>query len=159
MESDTSTWTAIAFLKELKVTMDGFDYRVLYNKKGVPIAIMYMTPGMRYNLLRYGDIMFLDSQKRQYNSSGWPYIGPVIKNSENKLGVTAEGIVTFEDIDMYTWMFKAMMSIEPRWNISTLKVIYADGFLTQKLLRNLKIEDTCILHGDYFHLMKEVWPK
>ena len=58
MESDTSTWSAIAFLKELKDTMDGFDYRVLYNKKGISIAIMYMTPVMRYNILRYGDVMF-----------------------------------------------------------------------------------------------------
>ena len=139
--------------------MDGFDYRELYDQKGIPTAIMYITAGMRYNLLRYGDIMFLDSQKRQYNSSGWPYIGPVIKNNENMLGVTSEGLVTSEDIDMYTWMFQAMMSIEPRWSITSLKVIYADEFLTQKLLRNLKIEDTCFLHCDYFNLMKEVWPK
>ena len=51
------------------------------------------------------------------------------------------------------------MSIETRWKMNTLKVTYADGFITQRLLSNLNIEDTCFLHGDYFHLMKEVWPK
>ena len=60
---------------------------------------MYMTPRMRYNLVRYGNIMFLDSQKRQYNRLGWPYIGPVIRTNENKIAVTAESIVISEDID------------------------------------------------------------
>ena len=69
---------------------------------------------MRYNLLRYGDIISLDSHKNQYNSIGWPYIGPISKIFENKLGVTAGGIVTSEDIDTYTWMFQVMMFIEPR---------------------------------------------
>ena len=72
----------------------------------------------------------------------------------NKLGVTDEGIVASKDIDTYTCMFQAMISIEQRWNINNLKVIYTDRFMAQRLLRNLNIEDTCFLHGDYFHLMK-----
>ena len=64
--------------------------------------------------------MFIDAQKRKYNKLNWPYIGPVIKNSDNRIGVTCEAIVTTEDIDTYTWIFKSMISIEPRWSVSRL---------------------------------------
>ena len=129
------------------------------SKSGIPTAILYMTTRMRYNLLRYGNIMFLDGQKRRYNNLDWPYIGPVIKNSDNRIGVTCEAIVTSEDIDTYTWVLKAMLSIEPRWSFSNLQLIYADRLVSKRLLVNLGIEDSCILHGDYFHLYKENWPK
>ena len=51
MKSDSNTWSAIQFLKHCKNTVEGFDYRVLYNKQGLPIALLYMTSRMRYNLL------------------------------------------------------------------------------------------------------------
>ena len=72
--------------------------------------------------------------------------------------MTAKDIVTSEDIDMYTCIFQVIISIEPKWKINKLEVIYADTFITQRLLRNLSIEDACFLHGDYFHLMREVCP-
>ena len=90
---------------KLRDTIGGFYYISLYNKTGIPTAVMYMTAIMRYNLLRYGNIILIDSQKKQYNSSGLPYIDPVINNCENKLCVTAEDIITSEDINMYTLMF------------------------------------------------------
>ena len=67
MEQDSNTWSAIQFLKECKNTVEGFDYRIIYSAQGVPTALLYMTARMRYCLLRYGNIMFLDGQKRRYN--------------------------------------------------------------------------------------------
>ena len=159
MREDTNTWSAISFLKNCKETIHGFDYRVLYSTGGIPTAILYMTSRMRYNLLRYGNIMFLDGQKRRFNKLNWPYIGPVIKNGDNRIGVTCESIVTTEDIATYTWIFKAMLSIEPRWSFSNIQIIYADGLVTKRLLINLGIQHSCVLHGDYYHLMRENWPK
>ena len=52
-----------------------------------------------------------------------------------------------------------MVSIEPRWTPSKLQILYADGLVTKKLLLNLGISQTCILHGDFYHLFKENWPK
>ena len=118
-----------------------------------------MNPRMRYNLRRYGNIMFLDSQKRQYNRHGWPYIAPVIKNNENKIAVTCEAIVTSENIDTYVWVLKSIESIEKGWPPSKLSIVYADGLLTDRFLTDLGISDSCILHGDYYHLFNEVWPK
>ena len=79
MQNDSNTWSDIEFLKKCKGSISGFDYRILKSKTGLPTAIMYMTSRMRYNLLRYGNVMFIDGQKRKYNKLNWPYIGPVIK--------------------------------------------------------------------------------
>ena len=68
--------------------------------------------------------------------------------------MTCEAIVTSEDIDTYTWVFKSMVYIESRWSPSKMEILYADKLVTKKLLHNLDISDTCILHGDY-HLYKE----
>ena len=159
MKEDPSTWTAIQFLRKCKSEVPGFDYRLSYGVDGKPTAVMYMTPRMRYNLVRYGNIMFLDSQKRQYNRHGWPYIGPVVKTNENKIAVACEAIVTSENIDTYVWVMKSMQSIENRWSPSKLSIVYADGLLTERFLNDLGISDSCILHGDYYHLFNEVWPK
>ena len=159
MENDSHVWSALQYLENCKETIPGFDYRVLRSRKGNPTALLYMTSRMRYNLIRYGNIIFIDGQKRKYNQLNWPYIGPCIRNSDNRVGVTCESIVTSEDNDTYTWVFKSMLSIEPRWSLSNIKILYADSLITSKLLDNLGISNTCILHGDYFHLYKENWPK
>ena len=72
--------------------------------------------------------------------------------------MTCDAIVTSEDIDTYTWVFKAMVSIEPRWPVSNLQLLYADGLVSKRLLINLGIENSCLLHGDYYHLFRENWP-
>ena len=159
MQNDSNVWSALQFLSSCKKTIYGFDYRVLRSTTGNPTALLYMTSRMRYNLLRYGNIIFIDGQKRKYNKLNWPYIGPVIKNSDNRIGVTCEAIVTSEDLDTYTWIFKSMTLIEPRWSLSKIQIIYGDGLITKTLLQNLGISNTCILHGDYFHLYKENWPQ
>ena len=135
MEQDSNTWSAIQSLKDCKNTVEGFDYRVLYSEHGAPTALLYMTARMRYCLLRYGSIMFLDGQKRRYNKMDWNYIRPIIKNNENGIGVFSEDIVTCEDIDTYTWIFEGMVSIKPRWSPSKLKIIYVDGLISNRLLK------------------------
>jgi hypothetical protein len=50
----------------------------------------------------------LDAQKRQYNSSGWPYIAPVVKDSEMKVAVAAKSIVTKETQEYYIWILQSM---------------------------------------------------
>ena len=56
---------------------------------------------MKMNLLRFGNVMFLDPQKRQYNKLCWPYIGPVVKTNENQIRCVAESIGIAKDINMY----------------------------------------------------------
>jgi len=63
MQNDSNIWSALQFLTSCKETIPGFDYRVLKAKAGNPTALLYMTSRMRYNLIRYGNIMFLDGQR------------------------------------------------------------------------------------------------
>ena len=60
---------------------------------------------------------------------------------------------------MYKWVIESIADMEPKWSPSELKLIFADGLITQSLLESLRIVDTCLLRGDYYHHMHEVFPK
>ena len=70
--------------QKMKRECVGFDLRVKLDEEDTPDAIVWMTLTMRQNLLQYGDILFLDAQKRQCNKMCWPCIGPVVKTSVKK---------------------------------------------------------------------------
>ena len=159
MQNSSESWKALALLKELRSKLTGFDFRIRFNNEKLPIGIVWMTFTMRQHLLRYGDIIFLDAQKRQYNKLSWPYIGPTIKTNENTIRVVAESIVLSEDISTYQWILESIAEIEPKWDIKSLKIIFADGLITQSLLNRLNINQSCTLRSDYWHLMNEVFPK
>lgn len=146
LHNNSNSWKAISYLEKLKLQMTGFDFKIHYNKDDLPDAIVYMTHGMRRNLIRFGDVLFLDYQKRQFNKLGWPYIGPAIMTNNHTIGVTSEAVVLTESIEMYAWILKAQSVIEHRWNPSKVIMIFADGLITPKLLQILGIEKSCILH-------------
>jgi hypothetical protein len=73
MQEDGCTWEAICFLDELKIPNPGLDYRIKYDTYGRPEAVCYILPEMRQDLLRFGNALFLDSQKRQFNYMNWPF--------------------------------------------------------------------------------------
>ena len=72
MQSGSNTWKTLAYLKKLKSQSTGFDFRMHFVEEDAPDAIVWMTLTMRRTLLQYGDILFLDAQKRQYNKMCWP---------------------------------------------------------------------------------------
>jgi hypothetical protein len=119
---------------------------------------MYMTAQMRLHARRYGKVICLDAQKRQYNSSGWPYIAPVVKDNEMKVAVAAESIVTEETHEFYVWILHSMTSIQPRFKLLDVHLIFANQEITPTVLQDLGIEDICTLRGDFYHLLNEVWP-
>ena len=159
IQEDNNSWKAISLLKLTKETCLGFDYRIHYNDDGVPDGFMWMSPGMRNDLIPFHDIFYLDAQCRQLNKSMFPYISPIVTNSENQLAQTSEGLFIEEFIPCYTWVFKMMSEMEPKFQLRKIRIIFGDGKITNKLLDNLGIDQACILHGDYYHLIDEVWPK
>jgi hypothetical protein len=158
MQDDCTTWEAIAYLRHLSKEVDGFGYRVKYDLKGRPEAICWMLPHMRLNLIRYGDVLFLDSMKKGFNKLAWPYIGPTVKDGEMKIRQVAECIGIEEKLDVYQFVLQSLASIETRWSLTQLQLIFGDQFLTETLLEKLGIEDTCTLRCDYHHVVNEVWP-
>ena len=111
MSNGSESWKALAHLNELKKTLTGFDFRIRFNKENLPVVIVWITLQMRKQLLQFGDIVFLDSQKRQYNKICGPYIGPVIRTGKNKVRVVAESVVISEDLDSYQWILKSIAAI------------------------------------------------
>jgi hypothetical protein len=89
---DSTSWKAIQFLETLKKKIRGFAFSVFFDSQGLPDAFMYMTLQMRMNLVQYGNVIFLDVQQRQFNSSGFPYISPVLHDAEGKIAQGAESI-------------------------------------------------------------------
>ena len=158
MQEDSSTWDALRFLNKMKEDNPGFDYRVKYDRFGRPEAVCWMLPEMRCDLLRFGNCLFLDSQKRQYNVVGWPYIGPVVKDSEMQVRCVAECICVEESHRMYVWIVRMLADMERRYHLSSLVLMFGDQGLTQKILVDLDIPTTCTLRCDYHHSINEVWP-
>ena len=156
---DSTTWEAFAFMKECKKNMPGFDYRICLDKDTKrPIAIVFMTADNRKNLLRYPSIIFTDAQARSHNRFGWPYMALVVKDMDMKIATTCEALVITEDLDMYSWVIRSQSDMEPRWKLCDIALIFGDQRITPRLLKMLHIQDTCVLRGDYHHLMKEVFP-
>jgi hypothetical protein len=70
----------------------------------------------------------------------------------------AETICLEESHLMYVWIARMLANMEPRYNLSFLDLIFGDQGLTHKILVDLDIATTCILHCDYCHQIHEVWP-
>ena len=55
---------------------------------------------------------------------------------------------------MYRWLLEAQAEMEPVWSVMKIRLIFADGFLTDKLLEQLGITYGCV-----HHIMNEIWPQ
>ena len=159
MSEGSSTWEALAFLKRCKKEIPGFDFRIRLNENNHPCALVFTTLDGRLNAIKYGELVTIDMQHRQHNNQNWPYFAPVIKDMDMKIGVLCEAMVISEDVDAYAWVFKKMVEMEPRFDLKKIKYIFADQRITNVLLHDLGISETCLLRGDYYHLTNEVWPQ
>ena len=159
MQESSSTWVALRYLDETKQRVPGFDYRVHYDVEGCPDGIVWMTPDMKMNLLQYGKILFLDAQKRQFNKSNWPYIGPALKDGEMRVCLAAECLCIQECLDMYVRILQMMHDMEPQYQLSHTSIMFADELITPAVLMKLGIHNTCTLRGDQYHMLNEVWPE
>ena len=159
MQEDGFYWDAIRFLEVMKEKNPNMLYCIKYSKEGKPEAILWMLPEMREDLVCFGDIMFLDAQERDYNQSGWPYIGPCIKDNENHVRVVCECICIVESHDMYCWILQSLGYLEERWSLKNLRILFADQLIKESIVSDLQISDKCFLHGDPYHFKNKVFPE
>ena len=57
-----------------------------------------MTPNMRQNPIRFQNNIYLDAQVQKFNTSGYPYISPIITNEEGLIGQTCESLIPEETL-------------------------------------------------------------
>ena len=93
-----------------------------------------MLPEQHDYLIRFGDILFLDAQKRDMNKPGWPYIGPVVKDSELQVRTVCECLCISESIEIYQWILNKLTVMEPEFHIEHIRLIFADQLVTKTLL-------------------------
>ena len=55
LQNGSNTWKLLAYLRSIKETQSGFEYRVHYDNEGLPDGIVWMALNMRKNLLQYGE--------------------------------------------------------------------------------------------------------
>jgi hypothetical protein len=143
-----------AYLQKLHVADPNFTFRISRASDGSPCGYVWQTATMRADWEDYGNVVFLDAMKRQVNSIHWPYIGVCILDGYNKVAVVCESICIGEKIMGYAWIMRMLASMGPRRQLSRVSVIFGDGiFAGDSLLEMLKIENTCKLCQDTYHLI------
>ncbi len=152
-----SGWKVTQVLAELKLKSSGFDYRIHYDSSSRPIGVCWVTKYMRHLWIRYGDILFLDCKKKDMNTLYWPYIGPTVVNNENKIGVVVESLCIEESDNSYAFVLTSLQEMEPRRKLSSIKVIFVDGFLSNNFTTKLGVPST-VLFLDSYHLLNCIWP-
>ena len=60
---------------------------------------------------------------------------------------------------MCHWLLENQAEMEPRWSVTNIRLIVLDEFLTDNLLAQLGITHRCVLRGNYYHLINEIWPQ
>jgi hypothetical protein len=85
---------------------------------------------MLRDLLRFSNIIFLDAQYRQYNSLHFPYSSVVMVNEENKICNACEVLSIEERTDTYEKMINALKTMEPKWEPSSVKLLFGDMKVT-----------------------------
>ena len=87
----------------------------------------------------------------------WPYIGPTIINNENKIGVVVESLCIDESEETYSFVLTSLQEMEPRRKLSSIKVIFVDGFLNDAFAEKMKLKST-VMFLDSYHLLNCIWP-
>jgi hypothetical protein len=144
----------IRLLESMHKADPGFTYKIAYDTEGHECGFMWMTPVMRRMFELYGDVLFLDAMKRQLNSVYWPYFSIVLLDGFNKIALAAEAIGCVERVDTYIWLVQGALTMTPRRKKESIKVIFADGIMSERLLTKLQIEATCKLCLDAYHLLE-----
>jgi hypothetical protein len=147
-------WKLLAYLENLKKLGD-FDFRIAYDAKtNAPTGAIWMTGRMMKDFIRFGDILSLDTMMRDYNKLGWKFIGPCGFDASNKLCSSAECICLEESLDRYEWIVHAMLDMVPAVDKTHIKLIFGDGIMSEQLLIQLGIKETCRIFWDHYHLNK-----
>lgn len=138
----------------------GFTYKIAYAADGSRCGYVYMTPLMRRNFELYGSVLFLDAMKRQQNSVYWPYIGPVSLDGDGRVVLCGESIICSERVDAYAFVVDAILEMAPRRSRESIDILFGDGILSGgSLLTKLRINDSCKIVLDAYHLLEVDWPR
>ena len=70
-----------------------------------------------------------------------------------------EGLIVAEKNKVYAYSIQICKLMVPHFQLHSIKIIFSDQLVTHTLLDNLGISNTCLLHGDRYHLLNKVFPE
>lgn len=159
LQTSDEGWKALSFLSKCKASTAGFDFRIDKDEGGRPVGICWMTNSMRKAWVKLGTMIHLDAMKRKM-SLHWPYIGPVALDHEFRVVQLCESLCLGETFDAYRFALQSLESMEPRRKLTSIRLMYADQFLSDEFLVMVGLERPgTTLAWDSFHLKSKVWPE
>lgn len=157
LQQTDAAWKVPAYLDLLSKNDPYFDYRIARNESQAPIGVVWISKTMREDLLRFGEMCFLDAMKRQLNVLHWKYISPTVLDHEFRAKSVSESLFIEEDLDNYAFVINAMFEMEPLFEKQRLRLIFADGFISDSLLPKIGLaRETTHVFSDHFHLETHV---
>ena len=145
----------IRFLANVKSSDNFFDYRVSYNTYRKISDVCWKTGTMRQHF-KDGllGVIMLDMMKRQINSANWTYCGPVMITGENVVVCASKAIGISETLATYALIMNSMYSmlVLPR---SVTKLVFGNGILSAKLLKDMGIQNMAKLILNKYHLKED----
>jgi hypothetical protein len=104
-----------------------FKWRRASDSQGRPTGYMWQTGVMRKYLEGCGSTLFVDRPGRPRSNKGWPLFTMAMLSGAKKVCVTCDAIMISERGDAYAWLIQACVDLTPGFELSNIKVIYADG--------------------------------
>jgi hypothetical protein len=142
------------YLNLLAESDSSFKGRRVSDANGLPTGYMWQTGVHRNDLKLYGSTLFVDRLGHPLNNKGWPLMTIAMLSGEKKVCVACDAIIISERVDGYAWLIKACVEQTPGFELTDIKVIYADGFHAgETLLHLLGIKKTCRIILDHQHLL------
>ena len=92
-----------------------FGFRIKKNDGSLPVFITWMPHCIQKISICFGDVIFLDTQKRQYNEWEFPYYTFTMVDYDNTVAMSSGTIYTEEMHDGYRQMIQNTQKLEPRW--------------------------------------------
>jgi hypothetical protein len=145
-------------LKATALEDKSFSYRVARDGRGKVVGFMWQNGNMRRQLELNGGYLSLDAMKRQIVSCNWPYIAITLLDPDHNLFVGLEGICAAERNEAYTFVLQVALEMTPKLKPADIKIIAADGLLSEAAVAAAGIPSTCTVILDVYHLLNQDWP-
>jgi hypothetical protein len=148
------------YLHLLATCDSSFQWRHANDASGRPTGYVWKTGVMRKDVQLYGLTLFVDRLGRPLNNKGWPLLTIALLSGEKRVCIASEAIIISERVDAYAWMILATVEMTPAFELTDIKVIYADGIHSGETLLGNRMNCRIVL--DHQHLLSGdigAWPQ
>ena len=131
------------YLKLIQSRAKGFSYKIYGddtqqlsgNLVKKLMGVLWMTATMRRNLELFGVYLCFDMMMRGINTLLWPYVAVTMIDKLGQICLGCKGFACGKRIDMYRFVVDFIRESCPGLDLSKVKIVAADQFMTQENVR------------------------